>query len=391
MDSLPEILEWLDIVGWLLTHPLGDLQHVPSFVPSLLAIVGGLFWLFMAGFSWWFVGLRTREADREGAPVALRLSALALRILASALCLLLALDILTIVKGIELVSGIQQVYGARLFHIGETDVHVNSLLIILAVVGATLWGSSMLSKVTVKALGDRGVDTRGTVGVLLNLGRYVVIIIGLMVAVSSAGIDLTALFTVGAVFAVTIGFALQNITQNFVSGVILLVEGAITPGDVLEVEGRVVRVLKMGIRSTVVRSMDDEDLILPNAVIAGSTVKNLTMQDDTLRVYARVSVAYDTDLDRAKAILEEAARTVPQRDWRRDPLVLLQNFGDSGIEFDAFIWIPDPWVAPKARSELRLAIWRAFRRHAITIPFHQVDIHMIEPVKLAGEAADRAS
>lgn len=391
VDILATATEWLQIASWLLTHPLGELDGVPDAVPSALALAGGLFWLVMAGVSWWLVGLRTADADKEGAPIALRLTALGLRILSSALCLLLSLDIFTLVRGRDIIAGIQTVYATRLFHIGDADVHVNSLILIVAVIVGTLWGSSALSAVTIKALSDRGVDTDGTVGVLLNLGRYLVIVIGLMVAISSAGIDLTALFTVGAVFAVTIGFALQSITQNFVSGVILLVEGAITPGDVLEVEGRVVRVAKMGIRSTVVRSMDDEDLILPNAVLAGSTVKNLTMADANLRVAARVSVSYGSDLDRVKGILEQAGRRVVLRARDREPVVLLQTFGDSGIDFDVFVWIHDPWIAPRARSQLRLSIWRALRDHDVVIPFPQVDLHVKEPVGWVDAPSSRVS
>lgn len=349
--------------------------------PSLWTLVKGLFWLFMAPFSWWFVGYRTQDADREGAKAALRVTALLLRIVAVALCLLLAVDILGIISGRDLTLGIGRVFDAKLFHLGDKDVTLTSLVIIIAVVVGTLWGSGILSNTTIKALRDRGVDTTGTIGVLLNLGRYVIIVVGLAIALTTAGIDLTALFTLGAVFAVTIGFALQNISQNFVSGIILLVEGAIKPGDVLEVEGRVVRVVKMGVRSTVARSMDDEDLILPNALLAQGTVKNLTMIDEALRIKARVAVQYEADLDEIKRILERAAASVRDPQAPKPPVVLLQTFADSGIEFEAFVWVSDPWRAPVARSELRLAIWRAFRDADVTIPFPQVDVHM-DPVRL---------
>jgi len=373
VDMAPELEPWL-------TQPLLDVLFGLHVGPTVLGLVLGAFWLFMAGFSWWFVAYRTRDADVDGAPVLLRISALVLRIASVALCLLLAVDVLGILSGTELVAAIGRVFDARITNLGDTQVTVSTMLILVAVVIGTFWGSSVLAKLTIQALGDRGVDTTGTVGVLLNLGRYVFIIVGLAVALTTAGIDLTALFTLGAVFAVTIGFALQNISQNFVSGIILLVEGAITPGDVLEVEGRVVRVIKMGVRSTVARSMDDEDLILPNALLAQGTVKNLTMIDDALRVKATVSVSYGSDLDEVKGILERAAAQVRDPRAPRDPVVLLQSFGDSGIDFDTFVWISDPWLAPKQRSDLRLAIWRSFRDSGVVIPFPQVDVHM-DPVQ----------
>lgn len=374
--------DWMNVAWDTLTTPVLLMTMEVDAGPSILGVIGGVFWLAMAVFSWRFVHWRTREADIDGAPVLLRLSALVLRIIASALCVLLAIDVAMILPADRLLALIDGVLNARLTHLGNRDIALSDILVLLAVVVFTFWGTGLASKVTIQALSDRGVDTKGTVGVLLNLGRYVLIVAGLAIGLNTIGIDLTALFTLGAVFAVTIGFALQNISQNFVSGIILLVEGAIQPGDILEVEGRVVRVIKMGVRSTVARSQDDEDLILPNATLAQGTVKNLTMIDDELRIRATVSVAYESDLDRVKKILEKAARTVA--DPRNTvPVVLLQDFGDSGIHFDTFIWISDPWTAPKVRSELRLAIWRAFRDEGVVIPFPQVDVHF-DPGSAAG-------
>lgn len=344
-------------------------------LPSPLGLIGAGFWFAMVFVSWWWIRRTTRSIDSDGEPIGLRLSVLALRLVASGLCLLLALDLAHIVEGPTFVATLLGILNTRVFEVGGTSVTVSGILILIAVVIGTFWGTSFLYKLVGQALKERGVKTSGTVGVLLNLGRYVILLIGIAVALTTAGINLTALFTVGAVFAVTIGFALQNIAQNFVSGVILLVEGAIQPGDVLEVEGRIVRVVRMGIRSTVVRTIDDEDMILPNSTLAQGLVKNLTMMDTTLRVRATVAVAYESDLDQVVQVLTEAARGVPVRLPQHEPIVLLKEFGDSGIDFDTLIWIRDPWTAPRARSELRLAIWRALKGAGITIPFPQIDVH----------------
>lgn len=358
-----------DLLTWLSTPMLGEATATP------LGVLGGLFWALLAVFSWWWIGHSTRSFDVEGQPIALRLSVLGLRLLATTLCIVLALDLARIVDGDALLKGALGLLNARIFEIGGTNVTVTGIVVLIAVVIATFWGTSVLYQVVNHALHERGVKTSGTVGVLLNLGRYVVLLVGIAVALTMAGINLSALFTVGAVFAVTIGFALQNIAQNFVSGVILLVEGAIQPGDVLEVEGRVVRVVRIGIRSTVVHTLDDEDLIVPNGTLAQGVVKNLTMRDNTLRIRAQVSVSYESDLDAILVILDRAARTLPGRVPHREPIVLLTAFASSGIDFDVSVWIDDPWMAPRARSALRLAIWRAFRDAGVVIPFPQVDVH----------------
>lgn len=347
--------------------------------PSLLGLTGALFWLLAAVFAWWWVGRSTRRLDAEGQPIGLRFAVVGLRALATALCLLLALDLARIVEGPSFIQGALVVLNTRIFEVGGTPITVSGILVLIAAVIATFWGTSILYRLITHALSERGVKTSGTVGVLLNLSRYVVLLIGIAAALTAAGINLTALFTVGAVFAVTIGFALQNIAQNFVSGVILLVEGAIQPGDVLEVEGRVVRVVRMGIRSTVVRTIDDEDLILPNATLAQGLVKNLTMIDTTLRIRAAISVAYESDLDQVLVVLDQAARSIPSRLTDKEPVVLLTQFNNSGIDFEVMLWIREPWAAPKVRSDLRMAIWRALKQAEITIPFPQVDVHFDPP------------
>lgn len=373
-DLVPEVLV-------LLNTPLLEQTMGIDAGPSVLGLLDALIYLALAPFMWWWVARQTRHADTDDHATYERLSYLGLRVLAVGICLGMVAFNLGLLSSTRVFAAAGTALNAPITSIGGNELTVSTVVILIAVVIGTLWGTGVVYQLTIRTLESRGVDSTGTVGVLLNLGRYALIIVGLAVALTTAGINLTALFTLGAVFAVTIGFALQNISQNFVSGIILLVEGAIQPGDVLEVEGRVVRVVKMGVRSTVVRSMDDEDMILPNALLAQGTVKNLTMDDDSIRIHATVSVAYDADLDEVKQILEKAAWDVHDPVCNTTPVVLLQEFGDSGILFEAFVWVGDPWTAPRRRSDLRLAIWRAFREHDVTIPFPQVDVHL-DPVAL---------
>ena len=119
---------------------------------------------------------------------------------------------------------------------------------------------------------------------------------------------LEALFAAGAVFAIGLGFAMQNIVQNFVSGVILLAERTIKPGDVLQVDGRFVKVRHMGIRSTICRTLDEEEIIVPNATIVQSTVTNYTLQDSLFRLRCTVGVVYGSDMVLVKNTLQRAAQ-----------------------------------------------------------------------------------
>jgi small-conductance mechanosensitive channel len=196
-------------------------------------------------------------------------------------------------------------------------------------------------------------------------------------ALTTVGLDLSALFTTGAVAAVALAFALQNILQNFVSGIILLAERSITPLDILVVDGEMVRVERMRIRSTIVRTVDEEEIILPNSTLVQSNVKNLTLADQLFRVRTQVGVAYATDLDRAARVLAEAASSVERRHTEREPRVNLLSFGDSSIVFDVSVWIDDPWELPATRTELNFAVWRALKGSGITIAFPQMDVHIV--------------
>jgi small-conductance mechanosensitive channel len=203
---------------------------------------------------------------------------------------------------------------------------------------------------------------------------------GVFAALRVAGIDLTALFAAGALFAVAFGFAMQKMTPNFVSGVILLTEGAIKPGDVLQIEGRMVRVRDMGIRATIVRTLDDEDMIIPNWVLVQSAVTNYTYRDSVIRLRVLVGVSYGPNLRRVREALEGAVQNLDWTSKENEPVILLSEFGSSSVDFEVSVWIDDPWRSRRARSALREAIWWAFKDSGITIALPQLDLHLDEPV-----------
>ena len=210
----------------------------------------------------------------------------------------------------------------------------------------------------------------------------------------TAGIDLTALFAAGALFAVGLGFAMQSIAQNFVAGVILLGERSIKPGDILQVEGKFVKVLEMGIRASVARTRDGEDLVIPNAVLIQTTVTNYTLKDSAYRIRVPVGVTYGSDMKLVKDTLTTVADKV-SKTWAvagHDPLVVMTEFGNHAVNWEVRIWMNDPWKALPATSALYEDIWWAFLEKEIVIAFPQLDVHFDPPVveslaRSAGQAA----
>ncbi len=218
-----------------------------------------------------------------------------------------------------------------------------------------------------------------------RLVHYAVMLVALAIALETVGLSLNALFAAGAIFAIGIGFAMQNISQNFVSGMILLFERTIKPGDILEVEGVVVRVEALGMRATLVRTRSDEEMIVPNSVLVQSTIKNYTLHDSMYRLRASVGVSYGSDMRLVRSILEAAAAAFEPRMQSKPPVILLTGFGDSSVNFDVSVWTDDPWRAGPLLSSFHEAIWWALIDAKITIPFPQRDVHLA-PAIGAGSA-----
>ena len=278
----------------------------------------------------------------------------------------------------KVLEQIQETYGqfdVPLFDISGTTVTVATLISFALVVIATFVIAGLMQRGVIRAFSKKGQEDQGTAAIASRLVRYLILIGGLGIAVNTLGINLTALFAAGAVFAVAIGFAMQNISQNFVSGVILLLERAIKPGDVLEVEGRIVRVRDMGIRATIGRTMDEEDIIIPNSQLVASPVKNYTLKDSLYRLRTVVGVVYSSDMARVRQVLERTAQELDWKSTHQPPRILMKEFGDSSVNFEVSLWIEDPWTMQQRRNELNEAVWWALKDAGITIAFPQIDVH----------------
>jgi small-conductance mechanosensitive channel len=278
-----------------------------------------------------------------------------------------------------------------LFTLSGTPVTLATLVVFAAIVAATWLFSFLVGKALIRGFKLRGVKDEGTVEVFRRLLHYAILATGLAIGLQTVGINLAALFAAGAFLAIGLGFAMQNIMQNFVSGVILLTERSITPGDVLQIEGRFVRVQKMGIRATIARSLDEEEIIVPNSMIVQSAVTNYTLKDSLYRLRCTVGVVYGSEMNLVRDTLARAAQDLPWRLKDREPVVLLMDFGDSSVNWEVSVWMDDPWKVRRARSELNQAIWWALKEAGVTIAFPQLDVHFDPPVMESLRDATRSS
>ncbi|MBK7644401.1 MAG: mechanosensitive ion channel [Planctomycetes bacterium] len=267
-------------------------------------------------------------------------------------------------------------------HAWWQDLTFKNLILLVAVIFIAWVVSQLVQSALTRTFKRRKSADHGGQIVVKRLAHYLIMGAGVFLGLNLAEFPLTSLFAAGAVFAVVIGFALQNLSENFVAGLILMIERSITPGDVLEVEARVVRVLKMGIRATVARTRDDEDIIIPNSLLVTSTVKNFTLRDSLYRLRATIGVAYSSDMKLVRRVLEETSDGFPERHASKEPRILLTGFGSSSVDWEVSVWIEDPWHSRWMHSKLNEAIWHALRQAGVTIAFPQLDLH-VDPELLA--------
>jgi small-conductance mechanosensitive channel len=212
-----------------------------------------------------------------------------------------------------------------------------------------------------------------------KVARFVVWVPGILLAVHVLGINMSAVFTTSGFFALAIAFAMKNAVENYVSGIVIRIERSIKPGDVLELEGQMIRVKKIGFRGTTARSKGEIDVLIPNSLLIQDRIANYTFRDSICRVWTFVGVAYSSDLNKTREVLESVCNNLAGLSDRHAPVVLLNDFGASSVNYKVSVWIDDPWQSSHFKSDLNEAIWNGLNAANIVIAFPQLDVHLDDP------------
>lgn len=258
------------------------------------------------------------------------------------------------------------------------DVRVSLYLVIKAVAFAIvlLWLAATLSRVVNRRV-TRSQKLTPSVQTLIIQGvRLGLTLVAILIAMNAVGVDLTAFAVFSGAIGVGLGFGLQKIVSNFVSGIIILSDRSIKPGDVVEVADTYGWVTSLGARYASIRTRDGTEHLIPNEEFIVGRVINWTHTDTAVRRKLPVGVSYDTDLDAAIPIIKEAVGKT-KRVLSQPPVnVLVRGFGDSAIDLEARFWISDPQNGvSNVASEAYLNVWRALRDAEIEIPFPQRDVN----------------
>ncbi len=280
----------------------------------------------------------------------------------------------------EIVKAIQYGMHYRLFEINKTAITLSSLIMFFAVIFVFSLISKLLRQLASSQIFSHLVVDEATQYTLNRISHYVIMIIGALVAFQFIGIDLTGLAVILGFLSVGIGFGLQNITSNFVAGLILLFERPIKVGDRVTVGDQEGDVMEIKMRSTTIRTLNNISVIVPNSNFVSATVVNWSYGDRRVRLEIEVGVSYGSDLEKVLRVLKEVGDEHPE--VLKNPLseVLHAGFGDSAWNMKLRVWIAEPQRHPQISSELHCAIVRKFRENGIEIPFPQRDLNVRSPL-----------
>lgn len=274
------------------------------------------------------------------------------------------------------------------FTVGKGELTLLLLLQAMLIILVTLFGALWISRlIENRLMGAEQINMNVRV-VLSKLVRIFFSLIAVLFALSAVGLDITLLSVFGGALGVGLGFGLQKIASNYASGFILLLDDSIHIGDIVTVDTHYGVVSELRSRYTVLRKLDNTEVIIPNETLISNVMINHSMTDRKVRVQLSLQVSYQTDLELAMQLMLEAAST--QERVLRDPApnALLRAFGDSGIDLMMNVWISDPENGTASlQSEIYLDIWRAFKKHNVSIPYPQREIRILNNQPPAPDAA----
>ncbi len=273
------------------------------------------------------------------------------------------------------------------FTIGKTTVNLlvvlQALLIIFATIFVALWCSRMIEN---KLMLAENINMNMRV-VLSKVLRILLLFIAILIGLSAVGLDLTLLSVFGGALGVGLGFGLQRIASNYVSGFILLLDKSMQIGDIVTVDTHYGTITDLRTRYLVLKKLDGTQVIVPNELLIINPVINHSFTDRNMRVLLDLQVAYQSDLELVLKLMLEAAADNARVLVTPEPTATIKAFGDSGVDVTLSVWIADPENGQLAlKSDLYLALWQMFKANNISIPFPQREVRILDQSVAAPES-----
>lgn len=280
-------------------------------------------------------------------------------------------------------SKVKDALNMVLLDVGEHQItltHILSVLLIIVVSKLLLW--------SLKKILTRKVDDPTELGRRMStytIAQYFIWVVAIVLSLEALSFDITILLAGSAALLVGIGLGMQDLFRDFISGIIMLFDGTIRVGDVLEVDGIVGEVKEIKIRTSVLEDLDGIVLIIPNSKFVNQPVTNWTHNQRKTRFEITVGVAYGSDVNKVKDVLISCAKEHAQVAQKPGPIVQFSNFGNSQLSFRLLFYSMSVFAIDNVKSDIRFLIIDAFERNNITIPFPQQDIHVRHYSTIEGE------
>lgn len=273
---------------------------------------------------------------------------------------------------------IEKVLEFELLDIGKYTLSVYNLLLVIIIFFAVKGITHTVDTVLKKRLANKGITDEGRSSSISQIVKYIVYILGFFLMVKSLGINIDLIIGVFAALGLGIGFALQDVFKDLISGIIILFEGNVSVGDILEVDGLTGSVKQIKLRTSLIRTRDGIFMVIPNSKIVNENVVNWSTDNRITRFSIEIGVAYGSDVEKVRGILLDCAKKSEMVSKRPSPVVFFNNFGDSSLEFELNFWVLDTWNIEPTKSDIRFDIDKAFRENNISIPFPQRVVHMVK-------------
>jgi small-conductance mechanosensitive channel len=264
-------------------------------------------------------------------------------------------------------------------------LHLSVLLVLkaVAVLFIAIWLANLLSRALDARLRTFPDISPAMQVLAAKLTRAALLTIAVLLALGTVGIDLTAFAVFSGAVGVGLGFGLQKVFSNLISGVILLLDSSIKPGDVIELTGTYGWITQLNARYVSLVTRDGTEHLIPNEDLITQRVVNWTYSNERVRIRVPVGVSYNADLREVRPVCIEAAKSVDRVLSDPPPVCLVDGFGDSTINLDLRFWINDPRAGvANVKSDVLMAVWEHFRDAGIELPFPQRDLHVIEPITI---------
>lgn len=278
----------------------------------------------------------------------------------------------------EIVAAIKSIWYYDFIDGEKVQISIGTVVALILVV----IGINVLLKIIKKVINKRleEVDRFKFVSIF-SFMRYFFYLLAIITVLHTSGIDLTVLLTASAALFVGIGFALQFLFQDIISGILIIIDQSLHVGDIIEVEGKVGKVSEINLRTTRAITRDDKVIVIPNHKFLIESIYNHTQNRRSTVEKVSVGVAYGSDVEKVKEVLIEVVSKQPGVQKSPKPMVLFDDFGDSALLFSVAYTTGDSFVDNKIKSEIRFKINKAFNEHQIEIPFPQRTVHLVQPKK----------